>query len=270
MKILLNNNDLNEALHNVSRLGFVPTMGSLHDGHKSLIKRSKRECKKTLVSIFVNPHQFNSKSDYRKYPRNNKKDLSILKTMNVDYVYLPKKDQIYDFVRKYKIQLYKKDKILCAKHRKGHFEGVIDVMDRLTGKIKPKKIFLGEKDMQQLYLVKSYIEKRYKSKIIPCKTIRDSHGLALSSRNLLLNRQERKKARNLMKYIFRIKKSLKNQTNINKFIKEKKTYLSNIFGINIEYLEMRNIKNFKISTKIKNSRLFIAFYVNKVRLIDNI
>ena len=95
MKILLNNNDLNEALNNVSKLGFVPTMGSFHKGHISLIKRSKKECNKTIVSIFVNPKQFNSRKDFKKYPRNIKKDLSILKKLKVNFVYLPGKKHVY-------------------------------------------------------------------------------------------------------------------------------------------------------------------------------
>ena len=158
MKILLNKIDLNEALFGMSNLGFVPTMGSLHQGHISLIKNSKKQCKKTIVSIFVNPTQFNDKNDYTKYPKNKKKDLSILKKLKVDFVFLPNINDIYNFKRKIKIP--KKDKILCAKYRKGHFEGVIDVMDRFTKMIKPKKIFMGEKDFQQLYLVRNYLKKK--------------------------------------------------------------------------------------------------------------
>ena len=139
MKILLNNNDLNEALYNVSNLGFVPTMGGLHQGHISLIKRSLKQCKKTIVSIFVNPSQFNNKNDFKKYPRNIKKDLKILKKLNIDFIYLPSVKDIYSSKRSHKIKINKKDQILCAKYRKGHFEGVIDVMDRLTKIIKPKK-----------------------------------------------------------------------------------------------------------------------------------
>ena len=152
MKILLNNRDLNEALCNVSNLGFVPTMGSLHKGHISLVKKSLKECKKTIVSIFVNPTQFNNKNDFKNYPRNNKKDISILKKLNINFLYMPKAKDIYYLERKSSIKLKKKDKILCAKFRKGHFEGVIDVMERLTKKIKPQKIYMGEKDYQQLYL----------------------------------------------------------------------------------------------------------------------
>ena len=157
MKILIKNNELNKALNNVSKLGFVPTMGSLHKGHISLIQKSKKSSKKTLVSIFVNPKQFNDKKDFKRYPRNNKKDLSILKRLNVDFVYLPKKKDIYSSQRYRVIKLKNRDKILCARYRKGHFEGVIDVMDRLINLIKPEKIYMGEKDFQQIHLVKKYI-----------------------------------------------------------------------------------------------------------------
>ena len=190
MKILNNNNDLNEALKNESNLGFVPTMGSLHKGHISLIKSSKMNCNKTIVSIFINPTQFNKHNDYKNYPKNLKKDLSILKKLKIDFVYLPKKKHIYNFIRKKKIKLLNKEKILCAKFRKNHFEGVLDVMDRLTNQIKPKKIFMGQKDFQQLYLVKNFIEKKYHTKIISCKTIRDKNKVALSSRNLLLKKKK--------------------------------------------------------------------------------
>ena len=192
MKILLNKDDLNEALYNVKNLGFVPTMGSLHDGHISLIKKSLKKCSKTIVSIFVNPKQFNNKNDYKKYPRNTKKDLSTLKKLKVDYVFLPNKKNIFRPKRKSKININNKDKILCAKFRKGHFEGVLDIMDRLTNLINPKKIFMGEKDFQQLYLVKRFIEKKYKSQIIPCKTIRNKNKLALSSRIFLLKKKKKK------------------------------------------------------------------------------
>ena len=201
MKILLNNIDLNEALFGNSNIGFVPTMGSLHDGHISLIKKSLKLSNKTIVSIFVNPKQFNNKEDYKKYPRNIKKDLKILKKLKVDFVYLPKIKDIYKAKNKIKIKLNKQDKILCAKYRKGHFEGVIDVMTRLTKIINPSKIFMGEKDFQQLLLVKRYIEKNFKSKIISCKTIRDKNKLALSSRNILLNKNEFKQSRKNSKEI---------------------------------------------------------------------
>jgi len=269
MKILLNNNDLNEALYGVLNLGFVPTMGGLHKGHISLIQKSLIKCDKTIVSIFVNPTQFNNQRDFKNYPRNIKKDLSILKKLKVDYLYIPSKKDIYDYIKKSKIRIPKKDKILCAKFRNGHFEGVIDVMDRLTNKIRPKKIFMGEKDFQQLYLVKKYIEKKYKSKIISCKTIRDSNKLALSSRNLLLNKIELKQAGKLSQDIIIFKKSLAKKKITNNQLNKKKKELAQIFNVQIEYFELRNLSNLLISKTIKNSKLFISYFVNKVRLIDN-
>mgnify|MGYP002053210915 CR=1 FL=1 len=270
MKILLNNNDLNEALNEVSNLGFVPTMGSLHKGHISLIKKSLKECKNTIVSIFINPTQFNSKKDYKNYPRNNQKDLSILKKLKINFLYLPNKNDVYNSRRKRKIKISKKNQIMCAKFRKGHFEGVIDVMDRLSALIKPKKIYMGKKDLQQLYLVKDYIKKKYKSKIISCKTVRDKTGLALSSRNSLLNRKNLSKARKLTKNLFFFKKRLRGKKNIRDLINQKKVELTRLYGVKIEYLEFRNIKTLKITTKFNNSNIFIAYYLNKIRLIDNL
>ncbi len=269
MKILLNNDDLNEALKNISDLGFIPTMGSLHKGHISLIKKSLKECKKTIVSIFVNPNQFNSKNDFRKYPRNNKRDLTILKSLNVHFVYLPNSKEIYNSKRSIQIKLYKKDKVLCAKFRKGHFEGVIDIMDRLTKIISPNKIYMGEKDFQQLHLVKKYIPKKYKSKIIPCKTVRNRNKLALSSRNSLLKKKDQIIAENVTKSLLNFKKNLYKKKNLRKIISTKKNELEKLFNISIEYLDLRKINSLKKSNSIYNSKIFIAFYINKIRLIDN-
>ena len=269
MKILYSNNDLNEALKDVSKLGFVPTMGSLHKGHISLIKRSKKECSKTIVSIFVNPTQFNDKSDYKKYPRNNKKDLTILRKLKIGFVYIPNKEDIYGSKKKQKIKLHKNDKILCAKYRKGHFEGVIDVMDRLTNLIKPSKIYMGEKDFQQLHLVKKYVKKKYKTSIISCKTIRDKNGLALSSRNLFLSKKELQLASNLTKNLIFFKKKLIEKKKIKNLLFNKKKYLNKFYNIKIEYLELRNKIDLKKTSSLKNSKIFIAYFLNKIRLIDN-
>ncbi|MBD1139823.1 pantoate--beta-alanine ligase [Pelagibacterales bacterium SAG-MED38] len=269
MKTLSNNIDLNEALFGVSNIGFVPTMGSLHDGHISLIKKSLKISNKTIVSIFVNPKQFNNKKDYKKYPRNIKNDLKILKKLKVDLVYLPKIKDIYKYRNKIKIELNKQDKILCAKYRKGHFEGVIEVMTRLTEMINPSKIFMGEKDFQQLLLVKRYVEKNFKSKIISCKTIRGKNKLALSSRNILLNKNNLNKAGKIAKDLIIFKKKLLKKKNLKNSIFIKKKELKKNYDIKIDYLELRNIKNLKLTDKIKNAKIFIAYYINKVRLIDN-
>jgi len=270
MKILLNNRTLNHKLRPFNDIGFVPTMGSIHEGHISLINRSKKICKKTIVSIFINPKQFNNKKDFISYPTNIKKDLSILKKIKgVNYVYLPKFKDIYDSKAPSKIKINVKDKILCAKYRKGHFEGVLDVMDRLTNLIKPSKIFMGKKDYQQLLLVKNFIEKKYKTKVIGCKTIRDKNKLALSSRNSLFNANDLIIAGKISKKMFSLKKSIKNKKNITKFLLKEKNQLQKTFHINIEYLELRDKKNLLISKKIHKSKIFISYYLKNVRLIDN-
>ena len=271
MKILLNNTSLFESLRPFNDLGFVPTMGGIHKGHLSLIDKSNKLCKKTIVSIFVNPKQFNNKKDLKSYPRNIKKDLKILReSKKVDFVYLPKFKDIYKDKKKSKITLLKKDKILCAKFRKGHFEGVLDVMNKLTKIINPQKIFMGEKDFQQLYLVKKQLERTYKTKVIPCKTIRDRNNVALSSRNLLLNKSSIVIAAKIYKKLVIIKKSIKNKKKISSFLNLKKKELKNNYKIKIDYLELRNINNLKISNTKQNSRLFIAYYLNNIRLIDNL
>ena len=223
MKILLDNSSLFESLRPFNDLGFVPTMGGIHKGHLSLINKSNRLSKITIVSIFINPKQFNNKKDLKSYPRNINKDLKILKKTNkVDFVYLPSFKDIYNDKNKSKIKLSKKDTILCAKYRKGHFEGVLDVMERLTKIVNPKKIFMGEKDFQQLYLVKKRLEKKYKAKIIPCKTIRDKKNVALSSRNFLLKKSNLKIAANVYKKLVNIKKNIKKKKNILNFLDYKK------------------------------------------------
>ena len=270
MKILLNNSLLFKSLRPFNDIGFVPTMGGIHKGHLSLINKSNKLCERTIVSIFVNPKQFDNKKDLKSYPQNIKKDLQILKkSKKVDFVYLPKFKDIYMVKNKLKIKLLKRDNILCAKFRKGHFEGVIDVMNRLTKIINPKKIFMGEKDFQQFYLVKKLLESKYKTKIIPCKTIRNKKNVALSSRNLLLSKKELSKAGKIAKNMILFKKKLSIKRDIKKSLLTKKDELNKSFNIKIEYLEIRNKHNLRITNKILNSKIFIAYYINKVRLIDN-
>ena len=271
MKILLNNSILFKSLRPFNDLGFVPTMGGLHKGHLSLINKSKKLCKKTLVSIFLNPKQFNNIKDLKSYPRNIRKDLRILrKSKKVDFVYIPKFKDIYEDNKKSKIKLDKKDKILCAKFRKGHFEGVLDVMNRLTKIVNPNKIFMGEKDFQQIHLVKKFLKQRFKAKIISCKTIRDKNKVALSSRNILLSSSNYITAGKIYKKLVNIKKRINNIKNIPNFLNFQKKQLEKNFNIQIDYLEIRDKKNLRISKKTTNSKLFIAYYLNHVRLIDNL
>ena len=269
MKILIKNKDINEALKKVSNLGFVPTMGSLHKGHEYLIKQSKKKCNQTLVSIFINPTQFDNKKDYLSYPKNLNKDLNILKKLKVNFVYIPNKKDIYSFKRKETIVIKKQNKVLCAKFRKGHFEGVIDVMDRLTNIIRPNKIFMGEKDYQQLLLVKKFIEKKYKTKIVSCKTVRDKNKLALSSRNQLLDKSDLVKAGKIARELLYFKMFLRSNKKTKNLLQKKIELLKKNFNIKNDYLEIRKKNNLKTSLDIKNSKIFIAYFINKVRLIDN-
>jgi pantoate--beta-alanine ligase len=270
MKLIKQITDLNKAINKEKELGFVPTMGSLHKGHESLINISQKKCKKTLVSIFVNPTQFRSKEDYRTYPRNLKKDLKALRRLKVDYVYLPTVVQIYKKRETSKIILNQSEKVLCAKFRTGHFEGVLNILNRFVKLISPKIIFMGQKDYQQLFLVKNYIEKNYTTKVYQCKTIRDSSKVALSSRNSLLNEANLKAAGLITKKLFNLKNKINKDKNKSKnLIKIFKKELIEKFNIKIEYLECRNLKT--LSTKFYNQpfKLFVAYYLNGVRLIDN-
>ena len=271
MKILLNKTSLTKSLRHFSDIGFVPTMGSIHKGHLSLIRRSNQNCDKTVVSIFVNPKQFNNKKDFKTYPKNINKDLKLLsKTKKVDFLYIPKTIDIFKNNKKPKIKLIKINKILCAKFRKGHFEGVLDVMDRLTNIVKPKKIFMGNKDFQQLFLVKKYLKKKYNTDVIGCKTIRNKDRLALSSRNYLLSRENLTLASKIIKKLIFVKKSIKLKKNKNAYLLAVKKDLQKQFKIKIDYLELRDINNLKLSNINHKSRLFVSFYINGIRLIDNL
>ena len=198
MKIITSIFDLNKDIKNFKIVGFVPTMGGIHKGHISLIKASQKKKNKTIVSIFVNPTQFNRASDFKKYPKNIKKDIILLKKLKVDYLFLPTTKEIYKFKAKVFI-LKKKEKILCAKFRKGHFEGVLNVMNRLMSIVKSKDLFMGEKDFQQLFLIKKYLSKKFSARIHACPSIREKNNIALSTRNRLLNKRSLNKASKIRK-----------------------------------------------------------------------
>ena len=269
MKLIKQITDLNKAINKEKGIGFVPTMGSLHKGHEALIKKSQKNCKKTIVTIFVNPTQFNNKKDYKSYPRSLKKDLNILKKLKVDYVYLPIVSQIFN-EKLPKILLNKSQKILCAKFRKGHFEGVLDVLNRFVKLISPMSIFMGEKDYQQFFLVKNFIEKNYKTKVYSCKTIRDSKMIALSSRNILLNKTNLNTLGLITNKLFNIKKIIYfDRQKSNKLIYKLKNELIKKYNIKIEYMECRNIINLSTNIRAKSFKLFVAYYLNNIRLIDN-
>ena len=271
MKIFKDKHILQKEISKTKGISFVPTMGGLHKGHISLIKQSKKSKFKTLVSIFVNPKQFNKKSDYRSYPRSTKKDLKKLKNLKVDYLYIPTFKDIYGFKPKEKIFLDKFSKKLCGRFRRGHFEGVLNVVNRFLEIIKPRYVYLGKKDYQQLYLIKKHIEKRkIKSKIIECKTIRENNGVALSTRNLNLNDNQMKIASKIYFYLYNLKKRIKKNYNLFNPNRIKKD-LRDLGARKIDYLENYNIENFKkINRHNKRFNIFIAYYIKNTRLIDNI
>ena len=266
MKIIKNIFELNKAIKNYKNIGFVPTMGGIHKGHASLIKISQKKKGKTIVSIFVNPTQFNEKKDFKKYPRNIKRDISTLKKLKVSYLFLPKVKEIYKKKMK-KFTLNKSDIILCAKDRKGHFEGVLNIMNRLVSIIKSKYVFMGEKDFQQYVLIKRILGKKYNIKIIGCPTIREKNKIALSTRNKLLNNSAIKKASKIANKLIKLKKISKTNNLINLSILKKN--LENKYKIQIDYLEFRDEKKLKLNNFKSKYRLFIAYYINGVRLIDN-
>ena len=261
-------NKLKKEVNFKANIGFVPTMGSLHNGHISLIKSSKSKCSKTLVSIFINPSQFNKKSDYKKYPRNLSKDIMILKRLKVDYLLIPKINDVYKNKKNEKIKINNKDKILCAKFRPGHFEGVLAVIKQFLTKIHAKYIFLGEKDYQQIYLIKKFIKKKFKTKIVVCKTIRLKNYLACSSRNFLLSNKDLSKAakitKHLYKFFYLIKKNFNNKNKIDLIHRYFK-----IEKIKYDYLQIRNKNNLSKNYNKNNFKIFLAYYNKKIRLIDN-
>jgi len=269
MKIILSKKKLLKFIKSEKKLGFVPTMGSLHHGHISLIKKSISQCNKTVVSIFINKPQFSRKSDFQKYPKNLKKDISVLKKIKTDYLYVPTNKQIYPNGRNLKIKINSLSKRLCGKFRPGHFEAIADVIDRFIKIIKPKKIYFGEKDMQQLKIIEHYIKKNnIKTKVVGCKTVREKNGIALSSRNLLLSLKEKEIAAKIYKFLLGIKNDLiLKKINLNQIKK-------NIFKIGankIDYIKLLDINKLIKPYKKKNKyKIFIAYYLGSTRLIDNI
>ena len=271
MKIFKDKHNLKKEILKTKGISFVPTMGGLHEGHISLIKKSKKFRLKTLVSIFVNPKQFSKKKDFRNYPRSIKKDFKKLKKLKINYLYMPTFKDIYDFKPNEKIFLDKCSKKLCGRFRKGHFEGVLDVVNRFIEIIKPRYIFLGKKDYQQLYLIEKHIEKRkIKSKVIKCNIIRENNGVPFSTRNLNLSKNQMKIASNIYYYLRKIKKKIKKNYNLFNIKKIKKD-LKDFGASKIDYLENYNLENFKkIKKQNKKFNIFIAYYIKKTRLIDNI
>lgn len=269
MKIILSKKKIIQILKGQKNLGFVPTMGAIHKAHIYIIKKSTSLCNKTIVTIFINKPQFNKIADYKKYPRDLKKDISILRKNKVDYLYLPTNKQIYPSGSSKKIKISLFSKKLCGIFRPGHFEAVVDVIDRFIKIINPNKIFLGEKDMQQLKIIEEFIKQnQIKTKVIGCKTVRETNGVACSSRNILLSQNDIGIASSIYKLLCKNKKLLIKNKNILKKVKNKILQ----FGVKkVDYIKLINInKQTKPFKKNNKYRLFIAYYIGSTRLIDNV
>ena len=254
------------------KIGFVPTLGGLHKGHFELIELAKKKTDIVVLSIFLNPLQFNSKNDFIKYPSNLNSDKRKINKKKVNILYLPSMKEVFPSKRIKRIKASSKSNKLCGKFRKGHFDGVVTVLKSLFEQVLPNIAFFGEKDFQQNLIIKDLILKyKLKIKIITIPTVRDSNGLAYSSRNNLLNNKQKKIAPFLFKTIkeicFEAKKNLNNLNNL-KFMGKKK--LINYGFSKVDYLEIYNENNLsKKNIKKKNLRVFIAAWIGKTRLIDN-
>jgi pantoate--beta-alanine ligase len=278
MKIFRYFNGLKKELliHNAKgdSIGFVPTMGALHEGHLSLIHQSKALTDFTVCSIFVNPEQFNSREDFLKYPSTIERDIELLRRQECDYLFIPDEDEIYpDKKSKSKhFDLGYLETILEGAFRPGHFQGVSLVIERLLSQIDPDYILMGQKDFQQCMVVKKVIELIHsKTKVISCPIIRESSGLAMSSRNMRLSDEEKIKASKLFSSL----EFIRNNRSLRSFSDLKDEAISTLQkeGFNVEYLAMAKTKNLELTDSFQQNEtyvLLIAAFLNKIRLIDNL
>ncbi len=278
MIIARTKNELNRYLELVRKakktIGFVPTMGALHKGHLSLIKCSNNENNFTLVSIFVNPTQFNNPEDLKKYPRNEDDDLNLLLNNSCDIVFIPEVDEMYPEEDTRIFDFNGIDKVMEGKYRDGHFNGVAQIVSKLFETVRPDKAYFGRKDFQQVAIIK-YLNKKYLPnlgiEIVSCDIIREEDGLAMSSRNQLLNASQRKSAalisETLKKYIDNYKKYTVEELK-NKITEE----INRDENLKVEYIDIVNDENLQSVSEISpgNTTICAAVYDGDVRLIDNI
>jgi len=264
--------DIIKLINKVDSVGLVPTMGSLHEGHLSLIRSALSENEKVIVSIYVNPLQFNNSDDLKKYPRDIRNDLQKLEALSDIIAYVPNDKEIYKKdEKKKKYNFGKFTKIMEGKMRPGHFNGVATVVEKLLRMFDPTNAYFGEKDFQQLILIKALVrEQKLKVNIIGCKTIREDDGLAMSSRNKLLNNTERESASHIIRLLKKAKQLYKSST----LEETKKNILKDalmIKNLNLEYFEIHDTSKLSgFLEQKKEIRAFIACKVGNIRLIDNV
>lgn len=280
MQVFQTANELQNYLLSINKLenqtiGFVPTMGALHEGHISLINASKAKASLTVCSIFVNPTQFNDKKDYEKYPIHIDRDLELLIQTGCDVVFVPTVEEIYPAGtgEKTTVNLGFIGKTLEATQRPGHFEGVLQVVKRLLDIVQPDFLFLGQKDYQQCMVLTKLIEHyQLPTQTIICDTLREKDGLAMSSRNARLNEAERTAAVKLSKALFYIKEHIQ-QVATSELIQTQLEELNKDDLINVEYLTVVNGKTLEPMNTYQNDTpltALVAAKVGEIRLIDNI
>lgn len=253
-------------------VGFVPTMGALHNGHISLIAISKKACNITVCSIFVNPTQFNDKADLKRYPRMPEKDAAFLEKAGCDVLFMPSVEEIYPTEKKETYDFGYLNTVLEGKYRPGHFNGVAQVVKRLFEIVAPDKAFFGSKDYQQVMIIKALVKQMNSNiEIVNCPILREADGLAMSSRNTLLSKEEREIA-SLVPKIMQEAKQIALTTGIN----EAKQFVSDeilkIQDMKLEYYEIcdADLNELTDTKQVKNAIALIAVFVGKIRLIDNI
>ena len=266
---------IDKAISLKKTIGLVPTMGSLHLGHLSLLKKAVQSCEVVWVTIFVNPTQFNSKQDLNNYPKNITKDLEMIYEVSKNInVFNPEISEMYE--NKLKIENFdfqNLDKELEGKYRNNHFSGVGTIVSKLFNIFKPNKAFFGEKDFQQTRIIDRLIKiKKFQTELIICPTVREKNGLALSSRNALLSTENKNKAAIIYKTLIYFKENLSKST-FQKIYNDCKKEINSLDDFELEYLEITENETLKKVKKIeanKSFRIFICVLVNGVRLIDNI
>ena len=258
------------------KIGLVPTMGALHDGHLSLVKASLVEADVTVCSIFVNPTQFNNQEDLLKYPNTFDEDIGKLKLAGCDIVYAPPREDIYENERKRitEFSFGEFEQILEGKYRPGHFGGVALVVSKLFNIVTPDLTYFGQKDLQQFHLIRQLIrDLSYDIEIRCVPTVREEDGLAMSSRNLLIPPKLRPLAATFYQCLITGKEMLKKGESVSSVKRKVKKMFSESTELRLEYFEMIDTGNFKIIDQIKNENetsLCIAGYLNNIRLIDNV
>jgi len=263
---------LAEELRKEKTIGFVPTMGYLHEGHLSLVKRSKKENDVTVVSIFVNPTQFGPNEDYTSYPRDLNRDLALLEGEGVDFVFAPEVEEMYP--RDYSTYVNEESlsRHLCGRSRPGHFKGVCTIVTKLFNVVKPHRAYFGQKDAQQFRVIRRMVrDLNMDVEVVECPIVREPDGLAMSSRNVYLSNQERSqavalsKALNLAENLYR-----SGERNASRIVEKIKDYLSSFDKLKIDYVEIVDEESLEPLTQInKKAIVALAVWVGKARLIDN-